>query len=765
MGGTTILALSVVGGLALITLFAMSLVAKFYRKVDQGRALIVSKTTGDPIVTFNGGLVLPVIHRAEVMDISVKTIEIDRRGKDGLICRDNIRADIKVTFFVRVNKTSNDVLKVAQNIGCARASDQSTLEVLFNAKFSEALKTVGKGLDFEDLYKERANFRDQIIEVIGKELNGFTLEDAAIDFLEQTPIEHLDADNILDSQGIEKITRITAEKAVATNKLRQTEKKDITEENVRAAEAIMALERQQADAKAKQSREIATVIAREQAETASVQAEERKKSELARIKADEEIAINEENKLRQVEVAHKNRERVVGVETERVERDRSLEAINREREVELQRIAKEKALEVERKAIADVVRGRIAVDKSVAEEEERIKTLRAEMTAKREKDVLIIHAEAEAQERLVKEIKQAEAGEEVAKFDARKRLVLAEAELETSDKNARAKIRLAEGVQAEAAAEGLAAVRVKEANAGALEKEGAAQAKVQLEKLSAEAAGLEKQGLAKARVLEAQAAAEEKRGTVDANVVRLKKLAEAEGLEKEGLAQALVVRETKSAEAEGLEKTGLAGARVREAEAAAREKAGHAEAEAVRERLAAEASGLLEKANAMRALDGAGRQHEEYRIQLEAQKEIELARLAARREIAEAQAKVLAEAMGHAKINIVGGDGQFFDQFVRAVSLGQAMDGAVGSSETLRTVFGDYLNGKASLPADLRHVLSRPALSAGDLASLTVAGTLGKLMVGLDEPARQKVQLLLEKARELGVDQVVASGGSSAADR
>jgi hypothetical protein len=26
------------------------------------------------------------------MDISVKTIEIDRRGKDGLICKDNIRA-------------------------------------------------------------------------------------------------------------------------------------------------------------------------------------------------------------------------------------------------------------------------------------------------------------------------------------------------------------------------------------------------------------------------------------------------------------------------------------------------------------------------------------------------------------------------------------------------------------------------------------------------------------------------------------------------
>jgi uncharacterized membrane protein YqiK len=165
------------------------ILSKFYRQVDQGKALIVNTMKSEPTVTFTGTIVYPVVHRAEVMDISVKTIEIDRRGKEGLICKDNIRADIKVTFFVRVNKTQEDVLKVAQSIGCVRASDQRTLEELFKAKFSEALKTVGKRMNFEDLYKERQHFKDDIIEVIGKDLNGFVLDDAAIDYLEQTPIE------------------------------------------------------------------------------------------------------------------------------------------------------------------------------------------------------------------------------------------------------------------------------------------------------------------------------------------------------------------------------------------------------------------------------------------------------------------------------------------------------------------------------------------------------------------------------------------------
>ena len=121
------------------------------------------------------------------MDIAVKRIEINRRGSDGLICKDNMRADITVAFFVRVNKTEHDVLSVASMIGVDRASDQGALIELFDAKFSEALKTAGKMFDFEDLYTQRQEFKDQIIEIIGTDLNGYSLEDAAIDYLEQTP--------------------------------------------------------------------------------------------------------------------------------------------------------------------------------------------------------------------------------------------------------------------------------------------------------------------------------------------------------------------------------------------------------------------------------------------------------------------------------------------------------------------------------------------------------------------------------------------------
>src|SRR3954463_8828411 len=199
-----------------VVLVFLFMVSRLFRKIEQGKALIVSKVKKVD-VTFTGAIVLPVLHKAEIMDISVKTIEIERSGTEGLICRDNIRADIRITFFVRVNKTIEDVIQVAQSIGTAGASHEDTLQPLFNAKFAEALKTVGKQLDFVDLYTHRHEFRDQIVQIIGTDLNGYHLEDAAIDHLEQTPLESLNPTNILDAQGIRKITELTAIEHVRTN--------------------------------------------------------------------------------------------------------------------------------------------------------------------------------------------------------------------------------------------------------------------------------------------------------------------------------------------------------------------------------------------------------------------------------------------------------------------------------------------------------------------------------------------------------------------
>ena len=626
-----------------LLVFIVIFVKTFYVKVEQGMALIINDLGRTPKVKFTGGIVIPVIYKKELMKISLITLEVDRRGKDGLICADNMRADITVAFYLRVNETREDVLKVAKSVGVNRASDKSAVNELFNAKFSEALKTVGKQIDFVKLFEDRLDFREKIVQVIGEDLNGYVLEDVAIDYLEQTPKASLDPTNILDAEGIKKITQLTATQNITTNMLERDEELAIKKKNVETIEAMLELERQQADAEAKQHREVATIAAREEAETKKVQEEERRKAESTTIQVDQDLQVQKENQQREIEVAEQNRQRAVVIEQEKVTRARDLEVVSREREVDLQKIEAEKAVEVERKEIANVIRERIAVDKTVAMEEERIKEVREVSEADRAKQTQVLMAEAQAEEEKVKYVKAAEAKELSAKHEALEITTLAQAQLEAAAKEADAKKKLAEGIQAEQAAGGLAEAKVQEAKAEAMEKEGIAEASV---------------------------------------------------IKAKGESEAMAKLDIGRSEAEVISLTGTS-------EGSAKKEIGLADAEITREKLRAEADGLVEKFGAMNSMSSEARSHEEYRMGLETALKEALASIAAGEKIAKENAEVLAVALEKAKIDIVGGEDHFFNNFAKSLSIGKAVDGLAGKSDVIAALINRFAVGSSETKKDV----------------------------------------------------------------
>jgi len=644
----------------------------FWRKVEQGRA-IVCNGPGNTRVSFRGMLVIPIIHQVEYMDISVKRLEIDRHGEAGLICRDNLRADIQVAFFVRVNPTAEDVKKVAQAVGCKRAADIDALRELFDAKFSEALKTVGRQFDFVELYNSREKFREEILKIIGNDLNGYLLDDCAIDYLEQTSVDSLNPNNILDSEGIKKISDLTANQLTLANQINREKQKTIRQQDVEAEEAILELNRQLAEATQKQLREVAEITAREEAESARAQHENRLRSEQARISTDEEVAIAEENRLRQIVVAQKNKERTEQVETERVEKDRMLEATERVRIVTLAEIEKERAVEVEKRQIQDVIRERVVVERAVVEEQEKIKDTQAEAGANREKSVALIQAEREAQELVIREIKAAEASKEAAQLKA--------------DEAMLTKVKAAEA--SKAAAQLYAEERLIDAEAtqAAAEKESTAK-KALAEATSAEAAA---QGLGEVQVREARAAAVEKEGTAEATVMM--------------------------------------------------------------EKLAAESKGITQKAEAMKLFDEVGRDHEEFKIRLNMEKEIELAQIDVQRSVAESQADILGEALKSANIDIVGGETTFFDKVVNAISTGKSVDRLVDNSDTLGDVKATFFNRDPEyFRSQLKSWMGQFGVGSDDVKNLTVAAAIQRLLDLTDsEEDRGALKRMQRLAEMLGV--------------
>ncbi|HBL46665.1 flotillin family protein [Gimesia sp.] len=651
-------------------------VSRFYRKVGPEEALVRTGVGNLKVANGEGIFVIPVLHRADQMDLSVKRIEIARKGEVGLICRDNIRADIEVAFFVRVNNTANDIRNVAQSLGCKRASSREALVELFDAKFSEALKTVGKHFDFVELYNERDKFKEEILKIIGTDLNGYVLDDCAIDYLEQTPLEKLSPTNILDAEGIKKITDLTAREHVLSNHITREKEKTIKKQDVEAQETILELERQRVEAVEKQTREIASLTAREHAEARRVEHEERLKAETARIRTDEELAIAEENKLRQVIVAEKSKQRTEAVETERVEKDRLLEVTERERVVGIADIEKDKAIEVEKRNIQEVIRERVIVERAVVEEEERIKDTHEFATADRLKQVTVTRAEMEAQENLVKEVKAAEAQKSSAELLAEKVVIEAEADKTATEKKSDAIKVMAEAKTADGAALGLADAQV----------------------MIAKATATEKTGQAEANVLIAKAEATEKTGTAEAKVMQLK--------------------------------------------------------------YSSEATGIVDKAKAMKLFDGVGRDHEEFKIKINKEKDIELAAIAAQQEIAEAQAGIVGEALKSARIDIVGGETTFFDKIVDSIKSGKSIDRFVHNSETLTDIKNTFFNGNPDYFEDqLQTFISRFGMSFEDVKNLSIAALISQMLVQAEgEEDRSTLNRLLSTVKNLGIaDKKVSS--------
>jgi uncharacterized membrane protein YqiK len=604
------------------------------------------------------------------MDISVKKLEISREGKDGLICKDNMRADIQVAFFVRVNKSVDDIVNVGQTIGCQRASDIGTLRELFEAKFSEALKTVGKKFDFIELYEARSEFRQEILNIIGTDLNGYVLDDCAIDYLEQTSLQHLNKDNILDAEGIKKITELTANQNIKANLVRRDEEKTIKKQDVEARETILELEKQLAEKEEQQRREIANIQARENAEILKVAEEERLKSESVRIATEETLMVAEENKLRQVVIAAKNKERAELVETERVQKDRLLEATERERVVALADIEKDKAVEVEKKNIQDVIRERLVKEKTVVEEQQNIFDVEALKAAEREKQVQIIVASREAEENLIALTRAAEARKQSAEKDAQKYVIEAQAKRDAAEKEAEARKIIAD-----------------------------AQAK--------EEATI---GLSEAQVMHAKAEAMEKQGFIEANIIEKK--------------------------------------------AAANKQEGLAQAEVIKEKAFAEAAGITEKAEAMKKLNDAGKDHEEFRLKLAKEKEVELAQIAIQKDIAQAQAEVLAEAFKSANIDIVGGDNTFFDNVIRQVSAGKGIDKFIQHSENAQLVKDALMNhdGDENLIGKIMNMVEKYKISSEDIKNLSIASLIFQLKGVANDSEQGILSRAMDMAKHLGIE-------------
>lgn len=410
--------MAIYAGIVLAALLTLGLIiTRLYRRATKEIGFVRTGFGGEKVVINGGALVLPVLHETMPVNLNTVRLAVERKNNDALITLDRLRIDVKAEFYVRVRPDRESIAIAAQTLGL-RTMQPESLKELIEGKFVDALRSVAAGMTMAQLHEQRAEFVQKVQQVSAADLamNGLELESVSLTGLDQTSIEHFNANNAFDAEGLTKLTEQIELRRKTRNDIEQETRVQIESKNLDAQRRSLEIAREAEFARLEQEREVEVRRAAQAAEVAQQQAERQREAEEARIAAKQ-----------QVDSAQIEASKVV--EQAKIAQAQAVEIARQEQQIAVQNKSRE---ESQARAEADKARA-----EAVAAEE-RVGTARETEVAERVKRIELIDASREAERAAIGIKVQADAEKQAAADRAEALRLAAEGEAEAEKLRAEA---------------------------------------------------------------------------------------------------------------------------------------------------------------------------------------------------------------------------------------------------------------------------------------------------------------------------------------
>ena len=264
---------TLVGG-AIAVLVIIIFLLKMYRRASKEVAFVRTGVGGEKVVMNGGALVFPIFHETMPVNMNTLVLSVMRRDGEALITLDRLRIDVKAEFYVRVKPDAEAIAMAAQTLG-QRTMQPEMLKDLVEGKFVDALRSVAAGMTMNELHEQRADFVQKVQQVSSNDLamNGLELESVSLTGLDQTSIEHFNANNAFDAEGLTKLTEQIEARKKLRNDIEQDTRVQMETKNLEAAQKSFEISRDTEYARLEQEREVEVRRAAQMSEIASQQAE------------------------------------------------------------------------------------------------------------------------------------------------------------------------------------------------------------------------------------------------------------------------------------------------------------------------------------------------------------------------------------------------------------------------------------------------------------------------------------------------------------
>lgn len=382
---------------ALVTLAALLtigiVIARLYKRSTKEIAFVRTGFGGEKVVMNGGALVLPVLHETMPVNMNTVRLAVERKHGDALITLDRLRIDVKAEFYVRVRPDAQSIATAAQTLGL-RTMHPEALKELVEGKFVDALRSVAAGMTMNQLHEQRSEFVQKVQQVSSVDLamNGLELESVSLTGLDQTSIEHFNANNAFDAEGLTKLTEQIELRKKARNDIEQDTRVQIESKNLEAERQSLVIQRDNEFARLEQEREVEMRRAEQMAELARAQAEKQREADQAKIAAKQQVDSAQIEADRAVQQA-------------KIAQAQAIELARQEQQIAVQNKSRE---ESQAKAEADKARA------AAVAAEEQVGTARETEIAERAKRIELIEAAKEAERQAIAVKVQAETEKQAA---------------------------------------------------------------------------------------------------------------------------------------------------------------------------------------------------------------------------------------------------------------------------------------------------------------------------------------------------------------
>lgn len=362
--------------LVVLAILAILFLNRYYRKATREVSLVRTGAGGQRVVLDGGCLALPFLHKISEVNMRTIKLEIERLGPKSIITKDRLRVDVGAEFYVRVRANAEGVATAAQALA-SKSFRSSDLAETLEGKLVDAMLSVAARYTMDDLQDNRSGYSQEVSELLVDNLaqNGLLLESVSLTRIDQTPFHALDDNNAFNALGMRRLAEIIAVNKKERAIIESDADVAVRQSQLDATKRKLTISREEEEATITQQREIEIARSRSMAETAEEQATSEQRREAARIAREREVRLTEINKDREL-------------------REKALAAELATAIAETENAVKMSAKRVEE---AHAEAEAIAATAAGAEAEEKVRTIREQAAADREKALALIRATEQAE--------------------------------------------------------------------------------------------------------------------------------------------------------------------------------------------------------------------------------------------------------------------------------------------------------------------------------------------------------------------------------